>query len=358
MDGEVGPVHEGQEGVRVELLVVLGDEVLGLAEERLRPLGLDVPAGLDEVEVRAGHEQVGGRLVGDRVGGPSVWASGPNGSRCCGLAVRVLRSVSWRVHSWSETMPFQGASTSHSPSSIALARTTSSSAVSRATLPISLRYIRTGSSIPIMSAERASSSSGVGSSSSFASSFVGASTRAGAASASATTSSGIATDDVAVGQAVGHPEDQVVVIVIVVLVVEIDLGDGHAGLGRALRGEPRLLDLDAGAPRSAGEHRLDELLVHRILCHGFVVLRGQRRPVPAVEAEAPTAAAGRVRRRVCSIRRSSDRRASLIWRSSSRRRAIASWSARSSASACSAWFQALRSSRRSASRVRRHLSTL
>jgi hypothetical protein len=56
-------------------------------------------------------------------------------------------------------IPFHGASTSCSPSSIAFARTTSSSAVSRATLPISLRYIRTGSSIPIMSALIASSSS-------------------------------------------------------------------------------------------------------------------------------------------------------------------------------------------------------
>ena len=53
-----------------------------------------------------------------------------------------------------------------SPSSIAFARTTSSSAESSATLPISLRYIRTGSSIPIMSAESASSSSRVGSSTS------------------------------------------------------------------------------------------------------------------------------------------------------------------------------------------------
>ena len=70
-------------------------------------------------------------------------------------------------------MPFQGASTICSPSSIALARTTSSSAVSRATLPISLRYIRTGSSIPIMSAEMASSSSAEGSSTSFGSSLAG-----------------------------------------------------------------------------------------------------------------------------------------------------------------------------------------
>ena len=105
----------------------------------------------------------------------SLWASSPNGSRCCCFCVRVLRSVSWSVHSWSETIPFHGASTSCSPSSIAFARTTSSSAVRRATLPISLRYIRTGSSIPIMSAEIASRSSAVGSSTSAGSSFAGAS---------------------------------------------------------------------------------------------------------------------------------------------------------------------------------------
>ena len=54
-------------------------------------------------------------------------------------------------------MPLPGASTSCSPSSIALARTTSSSAVRRAILPISRRYIRTGSSMPSTSAESASS---------------------------------------------------------------------------------------------------------------------------------------------------------------------------------------------------------
>ena len=130
-------------------------------------------------------------------------ASSPSGRRCCGFAVRVLRSVSWSVHSWRLTIAFAGASTIHSPSSIALARTISSSAVRRATFPISLRYMRTGSSIPIMSAESASSSSAVGSSSTFGSSFAGTSgTGASAASSedespfpptrssSATTSSG------------------------------------------------------------------------------------------------------------------------------------------------------------------------
>ena len=98
-------------------------------------------------------------------------------------------------------MPFQGSSTICSPSSIALARTTSSSAVSRATLPISLRYIRTGSSIPIMSAESASSSSAVGSSTSAASSFAGASS-----GSLLSTASPSALDDLDAESArVGHP---------------------------------------------------------------------------------------------------------------------------------------------------------
>src|SRR3990170_3225425 len=58
---------------------------------------------------------------------------------------------------------------------MALARTTSSSAVRRGTLPISLRYMRTGSSMPIMSAAIASSSSWVGSSACSAVSLVGGS---------------------------------------------------------------------------------------------------------------------------------------------------------------------------------------
>ncbi len=123
-------------------------------------------------------------------------ASGPKGSLYCGLIVRVLRSVSWWVHSWSETMPFQGSSTICSPSSMALARTTSSSAVRRATLPISFRYIRTGSSIPIISAERASNSSCVGSSRASASSLAGASpgTRGSARTSSSTTSTPSSTE--------------------------------------------------------------------------------------------------------------------------------------------------------------------
>src|SRR3972149_3726010 len=60
---------------------------------------------------------------------------------------------------------------------MALARTPSSSAVRRGTLPISLRYMRTGSSMPIMSAAIASSSSWVGSSACSAVSLVGGSSQ-------------------------------------------------------------------------------------------------------------------------------------------------------------------------------------
>ena len=139
------------------------------------------------------------------------WVSGPNGSRCWSLVVRVLRSVSWRVHSWSERTAFQGSSMICSPSSIALARTTSSSAVSSATLPISLRYIRTGSSIPIMSAERASASSSsvVGSSTSAADSFAGASRSGGTGTLSITSSVAISTARVAMsGSASSGPGEK------------------------------------------------------------------------------------------------------------------------------------------------------
>ncbi len=72
-------------GVRVELLVVLGDVVLGLAEEGLRPLRLDVATGLDQVEVRAGH--AGGRAAASSeiASRTILWASGPNGRLMLGL---------------------------------------------------------------------------------------------------------------------------------------------------------------------------------------------------------------------------------------------------------------------------------
>ena len=257
----------------------------------------------------------------------SMCASSPRGRRCCGLAVRVLRSVSWVVHSWSETPPFQGASTSHSPSSIALARTTSSSAVSRATLPISLRYIRTGSSIPIMSAERASSSSGVGSSSSFGSSLGGAS----AGSFSATISPLSPTTSIPISTA--------------------RAGSMTATSSRSMSSSSSSSSSRSGLP--TGESTATSARAGRFeasfasSCSTFV-----RRGRPARTAStsclsigscatcassyARPATAGRVSRCVCSILRSSDRRASLICRSSSSRRRISSASARRSASACSA----------------------
>ena len=169
-------------------------------------------------------------------------------------------------------MPFHGASTICSPSSMALARTTSSSAVSRATLPISLRYIRTGSSIPIMSAEIASSSSAVGSSTAFESSLAGAS--AGSLAAAALGAVVGDDDDPDVGAVAGDsaPEVEVVVLVVVVLVV---VGHGDAGRARrAQAGELGLFEVGLGAarPRQDG---LDELLVEGISGHGLPPVAGQ-----------------------------------------------------------------------------------
>ena len=73
--------------------------------------------------------------------------------------LRAFGSESSVTHVKRLTSARAGSSTASSPSSIALARTTSSSAVSSATLPISLRYIRTGSSMPMRSAASASRSS-------------------------------------------------------------------------------------------------------------------------------------------------------------------------------------------------------
>ena len=133
--------------------VVAGEEPLRLLEQRLRAVGLGVLAGLHEVEVGLRDEQVRGvrRRRGRRrpscgsrartAAGAGAWSSG-SCARCRGASTRGARR-----------RPSRARSMICSPSSIALARTTSSSAVSSATLPISLRYIRTGSSIPIMSAD-------------------------------------------------------------------------------------------------------------------------------------------------------------------------------------------------------------
>ena len=66
MDRQVRPVEERQEGPGRRVLVVGVDELLGLLEALLRPLRLRVAAGLDEVEVGRGDQQVGRRLVRDR----------------------------------------------------------------------------------------------------------------------------------------------------------------------------------------------------------------------------------------------------------------------------------------------------
>ena len=180
VDREVRPVEDVLEGSpRRAPRCRPATIALGLLEQRRRALGLGVLAGLHEVEVRARRRAARRRSGAASASATIPWVSGPNGRLCWGLVVRVLRSVSWSVHSWSERTAFHGSMMICSPSSIALARTTSSSAVRSATLPISLRYIRTGSSIPIMSADSASSSSAVGSSTSAALSLAGASRPAG-----------------------------------------------------------------------------------------------------------------------------------------------------------------------------------
>ena len=171
-------------------------------------------------------------------------------------------------------MPFQGASTICSPSSMALARTTSSSAVSRATLPISLRYIRTGSSIPIMSAEIASSSSAEGSSTSFGSSLAGASD--GQLRRRIDRAVLGHDHDADIGAVLAgrlRPEIEIVVVVIVVVVA----GDGDACLGarRAQAGQLGFLEVRLGAtgPRQDGLH---ELLVEGIGGHGLPPVAGEQ----------------------------------------------------------------------------------
>ena len=90
-------------------------------------------------------------------------ASVPNGRTYCVLAVRVLDSVSCSVHSWRLRIAFQGSSWICSPSSMPLARTTSSSAVSSGTREISRRYSRTESSVSASTSSGISGSSASGS---------------------------------------------------------------------------------------------------------------------------------------------------------------------------------------------------
>ena len=60
VDGQVRPVEQRQERLGGRRLVVGVEELLGLLEALLGPVGLGVAAGLDQVEVRRRHEQVGG----------------------------------------------------------------------------------------------------------------------------------------------------------------------------------------------------------------------------------------------------------------------------------------------------------
>ena len=182
--------------------------------------------------------------------------------------VRVLCSVSWRVHSWSDTIAFHGSSTICSPSSMALARTTSSSAVSSATLPISLRYIRTGSSMPIMSAERASSSSAVGSSTSFGSSLVGPSAGSrepGSATAPSPTTTSTVSSSASSSGATG--------ISIVVVVRVVFVGHGRRAARGAQAGELGLFEIRL-RPTGSGEDGFDQLLVERVSGHGYLQVPG------------------------------------------------------------------------------------
>ena len=84
------------------LLVVGVDELLGLLEQVLGAVRLGVAAGLDEVEVGRRRRAGRGRPWPRSPARTKACASSPYGRRCCGFWVRVLRSVSWRVHSWSD----------------------------------------------------------------------------------------------------------------------------------------------------------------------------------------------------------------------------------------------------------------
>ena len=204
-----------------------------------------------------------------------LWVSSPNGRRCCGFVVRVLRSVSWSVHSWSETIPFHGSSTICSPSSIALARTTSSSAVSSATLPISLRYIRTGSSIPIMSAESASSSSAVGSSTSAGSSLAGASTGSFVVDRRAVLADDLDADVAAPPRRPSPPGSGPSSRSSSSSSSSSTFGSTAVAARRSRVGELRLLEVGLG-PAWAGQHGFDELLVEGISHGGALLVVGSR----------------------------------------------------------------------------------
>src|SRR5207249_1505067 len=112
-----------------------------------------------------------------------------------------------------------------------------------------------------------------------------------------------------IGECVGWAEGELVLFFLIFLLDHGRLERAHA---RELGGLEVIL-----RPPWAGEDGFDEELVGGV--------DGHDQP-PIVRA----------RSRVCSARRSRDRRASWYWRSWSSRRAMASWSSLRSASACSA----------------------
>ena len=66
VDGQERPVQEGQEGLGRWCLVVGVDELLRLLEALLGPLRLGIAAGLDQVEIGRGDQQIGRRRVRER----------------------------------------------------------------------------------------------------------------------------------------------------------------------------------------------------------------------------------------------------------------------------------------------------
>ena len=135
-------------------------------------------------------------------------------------------------------------------------------------MPISLRYIRTGSSIPIMSADSASSSSRVGSSTASAVSFAGASMPSGTLTPSTASSSTISTVSWAAAGLRVLVGGEIEVLVVVIVEVGVRVGGHGSGRGARTPGphrrELRFLELALGPARARREHGLDELLVQGI----------------------------------------------------------------------------------------------
>ena len=106
MDGEVGPVEQRDERRRASGVVVVRRRRAAwpsLSSSFVPSDWASLPA-LTRWKSGVGTSRSWRALVARSPSRTIAWASSPNGSRCCGLVVRVLRSVSWSVHSWSETM--------------------------------------------------------------------------------------------------------------------------------------------------------------------------------------------------------------------------------------------------------------